>query len=108
MRFDFLILHIYLHIIVRILSIPIRFSIEARFQPCCHFYFWEARASGLFLQPTQPLPCIFNLSNTRVSVFPEVEELLVMFLIPSDPSKTNKCSVRLPGEKRSYSNQNDG
>ncbi|MFB0564434.1 MAG: hypothetical protein ACETWK_01990 [Candidatus Aminicenantaceae bacterium] len=27
---------------------------------------------------SQPLPRIFNLSNTRVSLFPEVEEFLVM------------------------------
>ncbi|MCK4824350.1 hypothetical protein KA005_51840, partial [bacterium] len=29
-------------------------------------------------QPSQPFPRILNLSNTRVSVFPEVEEFLVM------------------------------
>ncbi|NIO47821.1 MAG: hypothetical protein GTN73_00050 [Candidatus Aminicenantes bacterium] len=32
----------------------------------------------LTLQPSQPLPGILYLSNTRVSVFPEVEEFLVM------------------------------
>ncbi len=34
--------------------------------------------SLLPLQPSQPLPGILNLSNTRVSVFPEVEKFLVM------------------------------
>jgi hypothetical protein len=29
-------------------------------------------------QPSQPLLCILNLSKTRISVFPEVEEFLVM------------------------------
>jgi len=29
-------------------------------------------------QPSQPLLRIFNLSNSRVSVFPEIEEFLVM------------------------------
>jgi hypothetical protein len=39
----------------------------------------EARALGsLALQPSQPLRCILNLSNTRVGVFPEGEEFLVM------------------------------
>ena len=36
----------------------------------------EARALGdLILQPSQPLPRILNLRDTRVSVFPEVEEI---------------------------------
>ena len=30
------------------------------------------------LQPSQPLPGILDLNNTRVSVFPEVEEFLGM------------------------------
>jgi hypothetical protein len=30
------------------------------------------------LQPSQPLPRILNLNKTRVSVFPDVEEFLVM------------------------------
>ena len=31
------------------------------------------------LQPSQPLPRILHLSNTRVSVFPEVEEFRLVF-----------------------------
>jgi hypothetical protein len=39
----------------------------------------EARALGdLILQPSQPLLRILNFRNTRISVFPEVEEFLVM------------------------------
>jgi hypothetical protein len=30
-------------------------------------------------QPSQPLPCIIYLSNTRISVLPEGEEFLVVF-----------------------------
>jgi len=33
---------------------------------------------SLFLQPSQPLPGILHLSNTRISVLPEGEEFLVM------------------------------
>ncbi|MEE9609836.1 MAG: hypothetical protein V3W19_01220 [Desulfatiglandales bacterium] len=33
----------------------------------------------LALQSSQPLLCILDLSNTRVSIFPEVEEFLVKF-----------------------------
>jgi len=29
-------------------------------------------------EASQPLPCILNLRNTRISVFPEGEEFLVM------------------------------
>jgi len=34
--------------------------------------------SLMSLQSSHALPCILNFSNTRVSVFPEVEEFLVM------------------------------
>jgi len=34
---------------------------------------------SLTLQPSQPLLSILNLSNTRVSVPPEIEEFLLMF-----------------------------
>ncbi len=34
--------------------------------------------SNLTFQPSHPLLRILNLSDTRVSVFPEVEEFLVM------------------------------
>jgi hypothetical protein len=33
----------------------------------------------IILQPSQPLPGIFNLSYPRVSVLPEVEEFFVVF-----------------------------
>ena len=39
----------------------------------------NGNVSGLHFQPSQPLPRIHNLSNTRVSILPEVEEFLVMF-----------------------------
>jgi hypothetical protein len=32
----------------------------------------------LALQPSQPPLCIFNLSDTRISILPEVEEFLVV------------------------------
>jgi len=35
-------------------------------------------AGLLPLQSSQPLPRVLNLRNTRVSIFPEVEEFLVM------------------------------
>ena len=41
----------------------------------------------LSFQPSQPLPRIFRLSNTWVSVLPEAEEFLVMlygFIIPAE------------------------
>jgi hypothetical protein len=39
----------------------------------------------LAFQPSQPLPRILNLSITRISVFPEVEEFLVMLIgLPSN------------------------
>ena len=34
---------------------------------------------SMFFQPSQPLLRIINLSNTRVSVSPEVEEFLLVF-----------------------------
>jgi hypothetical protein len=44
-----------------------------------HIQSREARAlRSLALQPSQPLSGILNLSNTRISVFPEVEEFIVL------------------------------
>jgi len=51
---------------------------------CCLFQLLgsqDFRVPGftlLHLQSSQPLPRIFYLSDTRVSVLPEVEEFLVM------------------------------
>jgi len=42
------------------------------------FQLCEVNALGyLAFQPSQPLPGFLDLSNTRVSVFPEVKEFLV-------------------------------
>ncbi len=41
-------------------------------------------------QPSQPLLCVLNLSNTWVSVFPEIEEFLIMlFELPPISPKLN-------------------
>ena len=39
-------------------------------------------SSELFFKLSQPLLCILNLSNTRVSVFPKLEEVLVILYGP--------------------------
>jgi hypothetical protein len=41
-------------------------------------YFMKEKKALITLQPSQPLLSILNLGNTRVSVFPEIEEFLVM------------------------------
>jgi len=39
----------------------------------------EARTLGsLTLQPSQPFPGILNLMDTRISIFPELEEFSIM------------------------------
>jgi hypothetical protein len=41
---------------------------------------------SLFFLPSQPLSCIPNLSNTRISVLPEFKELPVVFYDFSSPA----------------------
>ncbi len=55
------------------------------------------------LQPFKPLPGILNLSNTRVSVLPEIEEFLVMlygFGFPAFPFKNLVQQPLLPSYSR--------
>jgi len=50
------------------------------YQPCYLFLYRETRALGfLTIQRNQHLLRILYLSNTRVSVLPEVKEFLAMF-----------------------------
>jgi len=61
------------------------------------------RVRLLALQPSQPLPRIFKLSNPRVSVLPEVEEFLVIldgftFVVLLHSSLNTKLRI-LPSSK---------
>ncbi len=55
----------------------IRLSVEAQFAQLS-FSVSGSQGLKLFFQPSQPLLRIFHFSNTRVSIFPEGEEFLVM------------------------------
>jgi hypothetical protein len=53
-------------------------------------------------QPSQSLSCIINLNHTRISVFPEVEQFLVVLygfscvaLLFVDLAKTETCAIRI-------------
>jgi len=61
-------------------SLNLSYGVKPNKAACGLLPYREARALGsLALHPSHPLPGILYLSNTRVSVFPQVDEFLVMF-----------------------------
>ncbi len=59
----------------------------------------NGNVSGLHLQPSHSLLCILNLSNTRVSVLPEIEEFLVMLYSFAFPAFLRFFRYLLPSFK---------
>jgi hypothetical protein len=55
----------------------------------------ENRILAYTPQPSQPLLRILNLSNTRVSVFPEVEEFLRIFTALLHHNKLLMCCLNI-------------
>jgi hypothetical protein len=63
-------------------------------------YFLSEENQGLMelTQPSQPLLSILNLSNTRVSVFPEVKEFII--IIYGFALRTSSRLMRFSSKKK--------